>query len=75
MRLKKLRFNYSACGPFTRNKQRIETFMQSGNTDFIHKIEKVKIERSKSKDLVKRTESDKVLKLLVIQNMIVMKED
>ena len=25
----------SACGPFTRNKERIEKSMQTGNTDFI----------------------------------------
>ena len=62
MHLKQPGFNYSACGPFTINKQRIETFMQSGNTDFIHKIEKIKIKRSKSKDLVKRTQSDKALR-------------
>ena len=28
-------FIYSACGPFTKNKERIEKFMQTGNTDFI----------------------------------------
>ena len=35
MHLKQLRFTYSACGPFTRNKERIEKFIQTGNTDFI----------------------------------------
>ena len=30
-------FTYSACGPFTKNKERIEMFMQTGNTDFIYK--------------------------------------
>ena len=30
-------FTYSACGPFTRNKERIEKFMQTGNTDFIYR--------------------------------------
>ena len=24
------------CGPFTKNKERIENFMQTGNTDFIY---------------------------------------
>ena len=28
-------FTYSACGPFTKNKERIEKFMKTGNTDFI----------------------------------------
>ena len=26
---------YSACGPFTKNKQRIEKLMQTGNTYYI----------------------------------------
>ena len=29
-------FTCSACGPFTKNKERIEKFMQTGNTDFIY---------------------------------------
>ena len=39
MHLRQPRFIYSACGPFTKNKERIEKFMQSGNTDFIYKNE------------------------------------
>ena len=35
MHLKQPSFTYSACGPFTKNKERIEKFMQTGNTDFI----------------------------------------
>ena len=37
MHLKQLGFTYSACGPFTKNKKRIEKFMQTGNTIFIYK--------------------------------------
>ena len=32
-------FIYYACGPFTKNKERIEKFTKSGNTDFIYKNE------------------------------------
>ena len=32
-------YNNSDCGPFTKNKERIEKFMQTGNTDFIYKNE------------------------------------
>ena len=39
MHLKEPGFTYSACGPFTKNKERIEKFMQTGNTDFIYKYE------------------------------------
>ena len=66
--LKQPGFTYSSCGPFTKNKERIEKFMQTGNTNFIYKNELDKaclqhdMAYGKSKDLVKRTQSDKVLK-------------
>ena len=68
MHLKQPGFTYSACGPFTKNKERIEKFMQTGNTDFIYKNELDKacfqhdMVYGKSKDLVKITQSVKVLK-------------
>ena len=34
--LKQSGFTNSACGPFNRNKERIEKFIQTGNTDFIY---------------------------------------
>ena len=37
--LKQPGFTYSACGPFTKIKERIEKFMQTGNTNFIYKNE------------------------------------
>ena len=39
MHLKQPGFAYSTCGPFTRNKERTEKFMQTENTDFIYRIE------------------------------------
>ena len=68
MHLRQAGFTYSACGPFTKNKEKIEKFMKSGNTDFIYKNELDKacfqhdMAYGKSKDLVKRTQSDKVLR-------------
>ena len=67
MHLKQPGFTYSACGPFTKNKERIEKFMQTGNTDFIYKNELDKacfqhMAYGKSKDSVRRTQSDKVLR-------------
>ena len=68
MHLKQPGFTYSACGRFTKNKERIEKFMQTGNTNFIYKNELDKacfqhdVAYGKSKDLIKRTQSDKVLK-------------
>ena len=34
MHLKQPGFTYITCGPFTKNKERIETFMHTGNTNF-----------------------------------------
>ena len=68
MHLKKPGFTYSTCGRLTKSKERIEKFMQTGNTDFIYRNEldnicfQHDIVYGKSKDLVKRTQSDKVLK-------------
>ena len=39
MHLKQRGFTYIACGSFTKNKERIEKFMQTGNTDFIYRNE------------------------------------
>ena len=36
MHLKQPGFTYSVCGPFTKNKERIEKFMQTGDTNFIY---------------------------------------
>ena len=33
MHLRQPGFTYSACGPFTKNKERIEKFMQTENTE------------------------------------------
>ena len=61
MDLKQPGFTYSACGPFTKNEERIEKFMQTGNTDFIYKTELDKacfqhnMAYGKSKDLAKST--------------------
>ena len=41
--LKQPGFTYSACGPFTKNKERMEKFMQTVNTDFIYKNELEKV--------------------------------
>ena len=68
MHLKQPGFTHSAWGPFTRNKERIKKFMQTGSTDFIYKndLDKVYFQHDvaygKSKDLARRTKSDKFLR-------------
>ena len=68
MHLKQPGFTYSACGPFTKNKERIQKFMETGNTDFTYRNELDKacfqhdIAYGKIKDLAKRTQPDKVLR-------------
>ena len=78
LHLKQPRITCSACGSFSKNKERIEKFIQSGNTDFVYKSKLGKacfqhdMAYGKSKDLAKRTKPDKVLGDL---NMIVFKKD
>ena len=67
--LKQPRFTYSPCGPFPTNKERIEKFMQTGNTNFIFKnqLDKACFQHDmaygKSKDLaIRLTQSDNVLR-------------
>ena len=68
MHLKQHGFTYNACGPFTKNKERIEKFMQAGDTNSIYKNELDKtcfqhdMAYDKTYDLIKRIPSDKVLK-------------
>ena len=74
MYLKQPGFTYAACGPFTKNKERIEKFMQTGNTDFIYRNELDKacfqhdMGYGKSKDLAKRTQSEKFLRSKALKN-------
>ena len=69
MHLKQPGFTNRACGPFTKNKERIKKFVETGNTNFIIKNELDKawfqhdMAYGKSKDLVKKTQSDKVLRV------------
>ena len=37
MHLKLPGFTYSTCGPFIKNKQRIQKFMQAGDTNYIYR--------------------------------------
>ena len=85
MHLRQPKFVHSACGPFTRHKERIKKFKQTGDTRYIYKngLDKACFQHDSvyagNKDLINRTKADKVLKdkrtiLLVIQNMMVIKE-
>ena len=62
MQLREPGFTFSACGPYTKKKDRIEKFLQTGNTDFIYKndLDKASFEcdmaYGKSKYLAKRTQ-------------------
>ena len=67
MHLRQPGFTYLACGPFTKHKQRIQKFMQTGDTNYIYRNELDKAwfahdtAYSDSKDLAKRTQADEVL--------------
>ena len=68
MHLRQPQFVYSACGPFTRHKERIKKFKQTGDTRYIYRneLDKACFEHDSAyadhKDLINRTKSDKFLK-------------
>ena len=67
MHLKEPGFTYSAYGPFTKNKERIGKFMQTGNKDFICKneLDKACFQHNMAygkRFSKKKTQSDKVLR-------------
>ena len=43
MHLRQPGFTYSTCGPFTKNKERIEKFMKTENTDFFIEMNLIKL--------------------------------
>ena len=68
MHLRQTRFVYSDCGPFTRHKERIKGFKRTGDTRYIYRneLDKACFQRDSAyadhKDLINRTEADKVLR-------------
>ena len=43
MNLKQPGFTYSVCGPFTKNKERIQKFKETGDTSYIYKNELIRL--------------------------------
>ena len=43
MHLRQPGFTYNACGPFTKNKQRIQKFKETGDSRYIYKNELDKV--------------------------------
>ena len=76
MHLKQPGFTYSACRPFTKNKERIQKFKERGGSSYIYKNKADKacfqhdMAYKNFKDLARRTASDK---LLLIKHLILLK--
>ena len=68
MHLRQPQFVYSACGPFARHKERIKKFKQTGDMHYIYRneLDKACFQHDSAyadhKDLINRTEADKVLR-------------
>ena len=68
MHLKQPKFTYSACGSFTKRKERIQKFKKTGDTKYIYKNELDKpcfqhdMAYGDFKNLARRTAADKVLR-------------
>ena len=66
MHLRQPQFVYSTCGPFTKNKERIQIFKETGDTSYVYKneLDKACFQHDMAygdfKDLPKRTAADKV---------------
>ena len=66
--LRQPQFVYSACGPFTRHKERIKEFKRTGDTRYIYRneLDKACLQHNSAyadhKDLINRTKADKVLR-------------
>ena len=67
MHLRQPRFTYSACGLFTKNKERTQKFKETGDSRYIYQneLDKVCFQQGMAyadfKDLTRRTASDKIL--------------
>ena len=67
MHLRPTGFTYSACGPFTENKEIMQIFKETGDSQYIYqnKLDKACFQHGMAygdfKDLTKRTASDKIL--------------
>ena len=67
MHLKQPGFTYSACGPFTKHKERIQKFKETGDVRYIYRNELDKAcfqhdaAYTDNKDLLNRTRADKIL--------------
>ena len=68
MHLRQPQFVYSACGPFTRHKERIKEFKRKGDSHYIYtnELDKACFQHDSAyadhKDLINRTKSDKLLR-------------
>ena len=68
MHLMQPRFVYSACGPFTRRKERTKEFKRTGDSRYIYRneLDEACFQHNSAyvdhKDLINRTEADKVLR-------------
>ena len=68
MHLKQPGFTYSACGTFTKNKERIQKFKETGDTSYIYKneLDKACFQHDMAygdfKDIARRTTSDRILR-------------
>ena len=68
MHLKQPEFTYSACGPFTKNKERFQKFKETGDKSYIYRneLDKACFQHDMAyedfKDIKRRTASDKILR-------------
>ena len=66
MHLRQPGFTFSACGPFTENKERIQKLKETRDSRYIYQLNKACFQHDMAygdfKDLARRTASDKILR-------------
>ena len=76
MHLKQLGLTYSVSGPFTKNKERIQKFKETGDVSYIYKneLDKACFQHGTAygdfKDLARRTAFDKEIKHLILRKIL-----
>ena len=69
MHLKQPRFTYSACGPFTKNKERIQKFKETGDSDKVLRNKAFNVAKNLKYDGCQRGLASMVYKLFDKKNL------
>ena len=76
LHLKQPGFTYSACGPFTKNKEKIQKYKETGDTNYIYKneLDKPCFQHDMAYEIFKIEQEEQLLiKFKLIKHLILLK--